>query len=127
MEYSFSRMEELQKPRKGALKVIYVSKDQFQQVEYLIGQSIRGNHVLFDLEAVRRVFWNEQSGLPASKISEEDAYSVEYHIERLIVQPSLTEKRAYLDQLDAMTFEKVVKTYFNIVENNIYETLGIRH
>lgn len=104
------------------LGVIYVSKDQLDQVEYLIGQSIQGNHVLFDNETVRRVFWDD-----CCDISEEDAYSVEHHIERLILQPTLQEKRAYLEKMDKTTFEKIVRTYFNIVENSLYENLEVRH
>jgi hypothetical protein len=100
--------------------VIYVSKEQLNQVEYLIEQSIRGNHVLFDLGTVREIFNSETC-------STEESYSVEHHIERLMVQSSLEEKRAYLDHLDADTFQKVVKTYFNIVENNLYENVEVRH
>ena len=106
--------------------MIYISKNQLNQVEYLIGQSVQGNHILFDLESVRHVFWSE-NGLLTLGISDEEAYTVEHHLEKLIMQPSLAEKRAYLEQLDPETFEKVVKTYFNIVENKIYETLRITH
>ena len=106
--------------------MIYISRNQLSQVEYLIGQSIQGNHVLFDLEAVRRAFWKESSSLyPA--ISDEDAYSVEHHIERMILEPTLAQKRAYLDGLDEETFVRVVRTYFNIVENNLFESGGNRH
>ena len=102
--------------------MIYVSKKQLDQVEYLIGQSIQGNHVLFDSDTVRRVF-DRQS----DDFSDEDAYSVEHHIERLILQPSLSEKRAYLEHLDPETFDRVVRTYFNIVENNLFENIEVRH
>jgi hypothetical protein len=113
-------------PRKGVLSLIYVSKTQLKQVEYLIGQSIQGNHVLFDLETVRKIFWAENLPL-SSGLSEDDAYSVEHHIERIIIQPTLAEKRAYLDKLDEDTYVRVVRTYFNIVENNLYESLQVRH
>lgn len=106
--------------------MIYVSQDQLDQVEYLIRQSIQGNHVLFDTETVRKVF-SPSAGRARSGVSEEDAYSVEHHIERLIVQPTLAQKRAYLEKLDRDTFEKVVRTYFNIVENNLFEKAEVRH
>lgn len=107
--------------------MIYVSQDQLKQVEYLIQQSAQGNHVLFDPDTVRRIFAKDDVTLGCGRVDETDAYSVEHHIERLIEQPTLGEKRAYLDRLDPDTFERVVRTYFNIVENNIYETLEIRH
>jgi hypothetical protein len=81
---------------------------------------------LFDLDTVRRVFWEENLPL-SSGLSEEDAYSVEHHIERLIILPTLAEKRAYLDQMDEDTYTRVVRTYFNIVENNLYESLQVKH
>ncbi len=105
--------------------MIYVSKDQLRQVEYLIGQSIQGNHVLFDADIVRRVF---AEGFPSEEhLAETDAYAVEHHIERLILLPTLLQKRAYLERLDRETFERVVRTYFNIVENNLFENREVRH
>jgi hypothetical protein len=104
--------------------VIYVSKDQLDQVEYLIGQSIQGNHVLFDVATLRRVLGGAEL---EGEIDEQDAYAVEHHIERLILKPSLEEKRAYLEGLSAETYDLVVRTYFNIVENNLYESAQTRH
>ncbi len=106
--------------------MIYVSKSQLSQVEYLINQSKQGNHVLFDVESLRKVFWKENPYLSMT-ISEQEAYSVEHHIEKLILEPSLAQKRAYLEALDPNTYEMVVKTYFNIIENNIYEKLEVQH
>lgn len=104
--------------------MIYVSQEQLRQVEYMIAQSAIGNHVLFDTDTVRRVFSTSSTG---RAFTEHDAYSVEHHIERLMVQPTLNEKKAYLEHLDTETFEQVVRTYFNIVENNIYEHLEGTH
>jgi hypothetical protein len=103
--------------------VIYVSKDQLEQVEYLISQSIQGNHVLFDPAMVRKIF--ESTG--EKSFADSDAYSVEHHIERLIEEPSLEAKKAYLESLDHETLERVVRTYFNIVENNLFENDEVRH
>lgn len=105
--------------------MIYVSEDQLDQVEYLIGQSIQGNHVLFDTDTIKRVFRNGSGGLPT--LATEHAYPVEHHIESLITMPTLLQKRAYLEKLDSTTFELVVRTYFNIVENNLLESAEVRH
>lgn len=101
--------------------MIYVSQKQLDQVQYLIEQSKLGNHVLFDAEVVRQVLSD------TSELTPDDAYAVEPHIERLMAEPSLERKRAYLEQLDGATFRNVVKTYFNIVENNLFENAEIRH
>lgn len=101
--------------------MIYVDQHLLVEVEYLLNQSIQGNHVLFDLDTVRRVLSHEES------FTEEQAYAVEHHIERLIQQPSLREKRAYLETLEVGIHDRVVRTYFNIVENNLYENHGMKH
>jgi hypothetical protein len=106
--------------------LIYVSKNQLKQVEYLIGQSIQGNHILFELESLRKIFWQENV-LLSPALTTEDAYSVEHHIERLILQPTLAEKRAYLAGLDEETYSRVVRTYFNIVENSLCDNLEAVH
>lgn len=104
--------------------MIYVSEDQLSQVEYLITQSIQGNHVLFEPSLVRQVF----EELPSNdSFSEKDAYEVEHHIEHLIQEPTLAQKRAYLEMLDSSTLQKVIRTYFNIVENSLYEKKGVKH
>ena len=106
--------------------MITISKNQLEQIEYLISQSIQGNHVLFDTETVRAAF-AASSKKANSPISNEEAYAVEPLIERLIELPTLAEKRAYLDRLDPGTFRKVVQTYFNIVENSLFEEREVKH
>ncbi len=103
--------------------MIYVSEDQLEQVEYLIGQSIQGNHILFDQDSIKKVFGAFDSQNP----SEKETYGVEHHIERMILQPTLEQKRAYLEGLDRNTYELVVRTYFNIVENSLFEQLEVKH
>lgn len=103
--------------------MIYVTKNQLDQVEYLISQSIQGNHILFDHDTVRNIFWKTSS----FELPVEDAYSVEHHIEKLILLPTLIEKRTYLERLDTDTYERVVRTYFNIVENSLFENARILH
>lgn len=97
--------------------VIVVSEEQLKQVEYLLQQSRQGNHVLFDQASVRAVF-NRKGGAP---ISDEEAHAVEHHIERVILLPTLAQKRIYLEKLDFDTYAAVVRTYFTIVENNLLE------
>ena len=102
--------------------MITVSKDQLQKVEYLLNQSAQGNHILFDQKIVRHVFTT-----PTAPMTEEQAYEVEHLIEKIISLDGLQAQRAYLDQLPQETLFRVVKTYFNIVENNLYENNQLRH
>jgi hypothetical protein len=108
--------------------MIYVNQKQLDQVEYLIEQSCRGHHVLFDAETIRSVFPEpamrpdvaDESDTAEKSASGED---IEKHIENLILQPTLLSKRAYLENLNQDTLKRVVRTYFSIVENNLFESL----
>ncbi len=102
--------------------MIEVSKNQLREIEYLIQQSMQGNHVLFDTDTVRRVLGPE--------LTQEEAYAAEPLIERLMQEPTLAGKRAYLERLgeqDELAFSQVVRTYFCIVENNLLEKVEVRH
>lgn len=106
--------------QEGISTVITITEDQAAQVKYLIDQAIQGNHILFDPATLRRVL-----SKPAPSL--EEAYGVEHHIEKLMTLPGLREKRTYLERLDHQTFDLVVKTYFNIVENSLFEANGTTH
>jgi hypothetical protein len=106
------------------------SKELIGQVEYLIQQSIRGHHFLFDVDTLRQILSPARAEQFSQNLSEEEALAIEGHIETLIRQPTLSHKRAYLDSLNASdpgTYAWVVKTYFNIIENNLLETQEVRH
>ncbi len=104
--------------------MLVVNKEQLAQVEYLLWQSKQGNHLLFEPSLIRSVF--ERAG-HNPEWSDGLAYEVEHHIERMIEQPTLIQKRAYLERLDQTTLDRVIRTYFNIVENSIFEELEIKH
>ncbi len=102
--------------------MIYVSEDQLRQVEYLIEQSLKGNHVLFESSELREAFV-----LSRDSLEMEDAYEVEHHIEKIMAAPDLAQKRAYFERLDRPTRKLVVRTYFHIVENNLMDHSDVRH
>lgn len=101
--------------------MINVSQKQLSQVEYLIQQSIQGHHVLFDHETIKEIL-NKSAHLTVALETQ-----VENIIEELIMKPTLTEKKAFLNALSRDVFEKVVCTYFNIVENNLFESTQVKH
>lgn len=105
--------------------MIYVNQKQLDQVEYLIEQSTKGFHVLFDNDVIREVFRKfDELPQPASENNpKENNEQIEKHIENLILQPTLVSKRAYLENLTPDVYVRVVRTYFSIVENNIFESL----
>lgn len=104
-----------------------LSPEQIGQVEYLIQQSIKGHHVLFDVPTLRKILKAGNNPEGTQTLSLEQAQAIENHIEALLRQPSLAEKRAYLESLDSFDFTWVVKTYFNIIESNVYESQETHH
>lgn len=108
--------------------MIYVNQKQLDQVEYLLEQSSRGHHVLFENNVIRQVF-ARMGGQEVFDLSSpespdaEESKTVEKHIENLILQPTILSKRNYLENLSPETFDRVVYTYFSIVENNIFQSL----
>lgn len=103
--------------------MITIDESQLAQVQYLFEQSSKGNHVLFDANALRKVF-GPRSPKP---LSENEAEKVERHIERLLAEPSLEQKRAYLEHLDSRSFAWVVRTYFSILESQLPDVPESRH
>lgn len=112
-----------------AQAMINVSQKQLSQVEYLIQQSIQGHHVLFDHETIKVILnKNTHRADPSvGSMSTQPEPHIEQAIEELITKPTLTEKRAFLNGLSRDIFEKVVCTYFNIVENNLFESSQVKH
>lgn len=102
--------------------MIYITEDQAAQVKYLLEQAIQGNHILFDSPTLKRILET-----PAAVAPEGETYAAEPHIEKLMSLKGLPEKRAYLERLDPKTFEGVVRTYLNIVENTLFEAKGTVH
>lgn len=102
--------------------MVTVNREQLATVEYLIKQSAQGNHVLFDLDTVRRVF-----SMKIESMNETEAREIEAHIETLITLENLEKQKSYIRTLSEKSLHRVIKMYFNIVENNLFETGAVRH
>jgi hypothetical protein len=106
--------------------VIHITQEQAEQVKYLLEQAMQGNHILFDPATLRKIL-EKPVAVRATPSASEDEYSVEHHIEKIMSFKGLPEKRAYLERLDDVTFEGVVRTYLTIVENTLFEAKGTIH
>ncbi len=98
-------------------RVIVVSEDRLKHIRYLLEQSQHGNHILFDVDAIRAAV----ARFSRFPMTEENAYEAEPHVERILALPTLAQKRAYLDRLDKGSREIVIQTYLSIVENDLLE------
>jgi hypothetical protein len=100
--------------------VIYVNQDQLDQVKYLLEQSAQGNHLLFDESTLRRV---------APRIGHAEKRNArvekaEQLLEQMILRPSISSKRAFLETLDPEVYDDVARVFFNIVQNTALEKQG---
>ncbi|MEK7690902.1 MAG: hypothetical protein AAB425_07765, partial [Bdellovibrionota bacterium] len=98
--------------------MITISRDQIKQVEYLIEQSIRGNHLLFDPLEIKRICRTENRTLDQDGAA---TSATKARLEKLVTQPSISKMREYLNRLDRHSYEQTLIAYLNIVENNLFE------
>lgn len=103
--------------------MIYVNQEQLDQVRYLLAQSALGNHLLFNENTIRRI---------APEIGKQGARNArvekaEKLLEQMILCPSISSKKTFLEKLDAQTYDDVARVYFNIVQNTAQENQGFSH
>lgn len=94
--------------------MVYVSQEQLDQVNYLLEQSARGNHILFDGRTIQRI---------APRLGQQDrderVEKAEALLEQMILRPTISGKKAFLEALDPSTYDDVARVYFNIVHNSV--------
>lgn len=103
--------------------VIYVNQDQLDQVKYLLQQSAQGNHLLFDETTLRRL----APRIGRQENRDERVEKAEQLLEQMILRPSISSKRAFLETLDSDTYDDVARVFFNIVQNTAQENQGFSH
>lgn len=103
--------------------MIYVNQEQLDQVKYLLEQSAQGNHILFDEGTLRRVAW--RIGQPEARGPEVE--KAEALLEQMILRPSISSKKAFLENLAPEIYDEVARVFFNIVQNTAQETQGFSH
>lgn len=103
--------------------MIYVNQEQLDQVKYLLEQSARGVHLLFDGKTLKRLaFAPESKDLPAER--NENAEKI---LEQVIMCPTLRSKKVFLENLDPTVHDDVARVFFNIVQNSLKEAQEFKH
>jgi hypothetical protein len=104
-------------------RVIYIDKGQLEQMEYLLSQSAQGFHLLFDSKSVRRIL-----SRPTEKMdffTFENLNRIQAILGDFLKKKTFQEKKFFLEGLDDESYELLVRSYFNIVDNTILE--GTKH
>ena len=105
--------------------MVQLDKGQLDQLEYLLFQSSQGIHLLFDNPSIAKILSH-----PTEKIdffSVENVNRIQSVLNDFIQKKSFQEKQAYLLDLDDESYEILVRSYFNIVDNTVLETSKFKH
>jgi hypothetical protein len=87
-----------------------------EEIDYILNQSMQGVHVLFDTEVIKKFLSKDVS---EDAYSEEQLSEIEQMVEDFITTPTISARKAFFDDLDSDEQELLLKSYFNIIENNI--------
>lgn len=96
-----------------------------QQIEYLLAQSVKGLHLLFDTKKIKLAYTQPKNGI--MDFDKEDIDKIQNLFSGLIQSTSMVEKKGYLDNLSEEDQEVLIKAYFHIVENTIKNGLKLTH
>lgn len=97
--------------------MIYVNQEQLDQVKYLLEQSARGNHLLFDENTLRRI----APRIGQTEKRDEKVEKAEQLLEQMILRPGISGKRAFLEALEPEVYDEVARVFFNIVQNSLMQ------
>lgn len=97
-----------------------VELDKLEQLEFLLKQSLKGIHLLFDNRDIARVLSRAQEK-SEEPFSMEKLKEMQTLLTDFIAQESLDDKRDFLEALNESDYELLVHTYFNLLENSIKE------
>lgn len=102
-----------------------LNKEHLIQLEYLFAQSAKGIHLLFDNASIAKVLQKPTD--EADFFNLKNIEKIQNILAEFIQKDSFADKEAYLQGLSLETYELLIRTYFNIVENTIFEASAFKH
>jgi len=105
---------------------MHIDPSQTTQVEYLLNQSARGNHVLFDPDDIKKALGSEQS-LEKMKGDYLDTFDLKTLqkmrdlLDLLMRQSTVSEKRHFILTLPPDSKELLIKAYFHILDSTLFQ------
>jgi hypothetical protein len=99
-----------------------------QKLESLLQQSALGHHLLFDREAIREALASDsQKEVPKADLNTETLAKVQKILNDLIEKPTLLAQQCFIRDLDPESYQLLIRTYFNIVENTVRAQSAYKH
>lgn len=105
--------------------MVYIPAQDLKSMEPLFEQSAHGLHLLFDHSEVARILKTPTEDMDFFNF--ENVNKIQEAFGELLTRKTFAERKVYLETLDRDTYELLVRTYFNIVENALFESTGPRH
>ena len=109
----------------GGATMVYIPRQDLKSMEHLFEQSSHGLHLLFDHSEVAKILKTPTEDLDFFNF--ENVNRIQDAFGELLTRKTFAERKVYLENLDRDTYELLVRTYFNIVENAMFEASGDRH
>lgn len=105
--------------------VFEIKERDLHEIEFLLNQSTRGHHLLFDTERVAHILKTPTEELDFFKHN--NLLRIQHLLSKLTAKKSLRDKKDYISSLDNEAFEILVRTYFHIVDNAILSSASTSH
>lgn len=105
--------------------MIEISKSSLKQIEYLFEQSAQGIHLVFDHSLIAEVLRTPTENMDFFTF--ENMKAVQDLLAEFVKRETLPAKLDYLSNLKRDQLELLIRTYFNIVENAIFEATDYKH
>jgi hypothetical protein len=105
--------------------LIYIDKSQLEQMEYLLAQSAQGVHLLFDPMVVRKILSRPTESMDFFTF--ENLNRIQVILGDFLKKKSFIEKKVFLEGLAPDSYELLVRSYFNIVDNAVMESTKHKH
>ena len=97
-----------------------VEQDSLEQLDFLLKQSLKGIHLLFENRDIARIL-SKPAEEPEEPFSMEKLKEMQSLLTDFISQESLQDKLDFLEDLDEDCYSMLVQTYFNLLESSIKE------
>ena len=107
------------------MKDLKISDSHLDQIEHLLAQSMNGIHLLFNNETIARVLRTPTESLDIFQAKNLD--KIQELFTDLLQRESFQEKELFLQSLDPQSYELLLRTYFQIVDNSLFSTDPVRH
>lgn len=107
------------------VKELKISDTHLDQIEHLLAQSMNGIHLLFDNETIARILRSPTEDMDLFQVRNLD--KIQELFSAFVGHKTLQEKRMWLDSLDQESYEMLLRTYFYIVENSLFNADPTRH